>query len=136
MKQVNKAVISFCILFIVSSLFIDSAVGAAEKNKEEQKEQKKESFSLPKNVMSITKTNTFPNTPEDLEVIEPSQGTKELLEDVDIAIENPELIKLINESVIRPSPLAIGYRANVFLGRWPLHYKSESISEERRVGRE
>ena len=128
MKQVNKAVISFCILFIVSSLFIDSAVGAAEKNKEEQKEQKKESFSLPKNVMSITKTNTFPNTPEDLEVIEPSQGTKELLEDVDIAIENPELIKLINESVIRPSPLAIGYRANVFLGRWPLHYKSESTS--------
>src|SRR5690625_7896660 len=78
--------------------------------------------------MSITKTNTFPNTPEDLEVIEPSQGTKELLEDVDIAIENPELIKLINESVIRPSPLAIGYRANVFLGRCPLHYKYESTS--------
>src|SRR5690625_6919743 len=76
MKQVNKAVISFCILFIVSSLFIDSAVGAAEKNKEEQKEAKKESFSLPKNVMSISKTNTFPNTPEDLEVIEPSQGDR------------------------------------------------------------
>src|SRR5699024_7274727 len=36
--------------------------------------------------------------------------------------------KLLNESTIKPSPIAIGYRANVFLGRWPLNYKSENTS--------
>ena len=129
MRQVKKIVIFFCICLISTILFLDSSIDAAEeKDNKDKKDEKEESFTLPKNVMSITKTNTFPNTPEDLEVIEPSQVTKELLEDVEVIIENPELIKLINESTIRPSPLAIGYRANVFLGRWPLHYTSESTS--------
>src|SRR5690625_4155600 len=101
MQHDKKIVICLlCIIFFISFLFLDDTSNAAEKNKEKQKE---EDVILPKNVISISKTNTFPNTPEDLEVIEPSQVTKDLLENVKVAIENPELIKLINESTIRPS---------------------------------
>src|SRR5690625_1467205 len=99
-------------------------VDAAEEK--EEKKEKEDTFTLPKNVISLAKANTFPNTTEDVEVIEPSDATKELLEEIDIPIENPDLIKLLNESTIKPSPLAIGYRANVYLGRWPLHYQSEN----------
>src|SRR5699024_2784767 len=100
---------------------------AAEEEEMEDKSEE-ESFTLPKNVISLSKANTFPNTAEDYEVIEPSDMTKGLLDDVDIQIENPDLIKALNESTINPSPLAIGYRANIYLGRWALNYASENTS--------
>lgn len=93
-----------------------------------EKAEKEDSFTLPKNVHSIMKANTFPNTAEDDEVIEPSAETKALIEALNIKIENPNLIKLLNESTINPSPIAIGYRANIYLGRWPLNYDSENTS--------
>lgn len=95
---------------------------------EEKKKDKKEDFSLPKNVLSISKANTFPNITEDSEMIEPSKETKKLLETIDVPIKNPDLIMMLNESSINPSPLGIGYRASIYLGRWPLHYKSENTS--------
>ncbi|MFD1067282.1 YfkD family protein [Oceanobacillus locisalsi] len=86
-------------------------------------ETKKES-DIPSHVLDISKENTFPNSTEDQEIIEPSKLTKELMEEVDMPIENPELIKVLNESSIKPSPVAIGYRGMVYLGRWPINYQS------------
>lgn len=87
-------------------------------------EEKKDDTKIPSHVLDVSKENTFPNAREDEEIVEASDLTKELIENVDIAIENPELIKILNESMIKPSPVAIGYRGMVYLGRWPLNYES------------
>lgn len=119
----NK-ILSKCIQFFLITIFIlgTSLTIAAEPKKDT------DALQLPKNIISLVKANTFPNTAEGVEVIEPSNMTKELLSDSKIKIDNPELIKILNESVIKPSPIAIGYRAQVYLGRWPLHYNSENTS--------
>ena len=117
-------IISMIFILLISHITSTGAVFAEK----EKKEKEEESFTLPKNVLSISKVNTFPNTAEDDEVIEPSDTTKSLLDEIDIPIENPDLIKLLNESVIQPSPIAFGYRANIYLGRWALNYKSENTS--------
>ena len=119
-RKQMKWMIPLILLFVLSA---NGFLLAAEKNK-----GKEDAFKLPKNVLSISKANTFPNTSEDFEVIEPSEMTKELLEDINIPIENPDLIKLLNESTIKPTPIAFGYRASIYLGRWPLHYTSENTS--------
>jgi len=87
-------------------------------------EEIKEGSNIPSHVLDISKENTFPNSTEDQEIIEPSKLTEELIEEVGIPIENPELIKILNESSIKPSPIAIGYRGMVYLGRWPINYQS------------
>ncbi|SHN28256.1 YfkD family protein [Gracilibacillus kekensis] len=81
---------------------------------------------IPDQVTSIEKENTYTQMSEEDATIEPSDEVKELLEDAKIDIDNPVLIKLLNESTIKPSPFAFGYRANVYLGHWPLSYQSES----------
>ncbi|WP_068677675.1 YfkD famly protein [Oceanobacillus sp. Castelsardo] len=93
---------------------------------EEQKDDKKskDPFEIPSHVLDISKENTYPNTTEDQEVIEPSELTKELMDGTDIPIKNPDLIKMLNESALDPSPIAIGYRGMIYLGRWPLNYES------------
>lgn len=100
------------------------------KKKEETKENKNEeqSLTLPKNVLSIMKANTFPNASEEMTIVEPSSFTKELLEGVNEPIENPEIIKILNESSVKTTPFSLGYDADIYLGRWPLYYKSESSS--------
>src|SRR5699024_8651958 len=128
-----KLVLLTCSLLLFSTFLTTESIVFAEEEKEDKQEEKKDrkeedEFKLPKNVISLSKANTFPNTIEHGEVIEPSSTTKELLDELKIDIENPDLIKLLNESTIKPSPIAIGYRANVFLGRWPLNYKSENTS--------
>lgn len=112
------------LLFVVLlTLFSAQISFAAEKGKDKDKE-----FSVPKNVLSISKTNTFPNITEDVEIIEPSKETKALLKTTDQPIENPDLISLLNETTIKPSPISFGYRASIYLGRWPLYYQSEETS--------
>src|SRR5690625_2647831 len=114
--------LAFVIIFITMSFLVPTE--SLSKNKE--KEDK--GFHVPKNVLPIEKENTFPNTPEDIEMVEPSETVKQLLEGLSPSIDNPDLIKLMNESTLKPSPLSFGYRAEVYLGRWPLHYESESTS--------
>jgi hypothetical protein len=77
-------------------------------------------------LVSIENENTYKQMSEEDTSIEPSKLVKELLEDVNVEIDNPQLIKSLNESTINPSPIAFGYRANVYLGHWPLSYQSES----------
>src|SRR5690625_4849497 len=91
-------------------------------------ENKEEQLILPNNVLSITKSNTFPNPSEEMAFVEPSELTKKLLESIKEPIENPEIIKLLNETSIKTTPFTLGYQSDIYLGRWPLYYKSESSS--------
>lgn len=88
----------------------------------------KENFKMPNHVLNISRENTFPNPAADQEVVEPSKETKELLESSEIKVENPELVRMLNESTIKPSPVAVGYRAEIYLGHWALDYKSAETS--------
>ncbi|EWH23005.1 YfkD famly protein [Bacillus haynesii] len=79
---------------------------------------------IPNSVTNISKENTYPNASQDQPRLQPSELAEELLKTTDIAIENPHLIKMLNESSISGTPLAIGYRATIYLGRWALGYTS------------
>lgn len=92
-----------------------------EKKKEDEKKGKDE---IPSHVLNISKENTYPNTTKDQTVLEPNKLAKELIESAEEEISNPELIKMLNESTLKPSKLAIGYRGEIYLGYWPIHYKS------------
>lgn len=110
----------YCIALIVTVyalLFPLNSFGA-------EKENTKGEYDIPSHVLTISKENTFPNSTEDQEVVEPSELTEDLLNEIDIPIENPDLIKMLNETTLKPSPIAFGYRGMVYIGRWALNYKS------------
>lgn len=111
------------VILIVGSIFILPFSSHAD-----EKKKKKNEFEVPNHVLTISKENTFPNTSEDQEVIEPSELAKSLMDELEIKIENPSLIKLLNETTIKPSPISFGYRGSVYLGRWPLNYKSDTTT--------
>ncbi|WP_062105692.1 YfkD famly protein [Bacillus niameyensis] len=94
---------------------------AETKNKKETNKK----IEIPSFVLNIEKENTLPNLSEDLPQLKPSEFTRELIDSADEAIENPNLIRILNESSINKSPLAIGMRATIFMGEYPLNYKSE-----------
>nr|WP_205317689.1 YfkD famly protein [Oceanobacillus zhaokaii] len=95
---------------------------------EEKAKTKVDAFEIPSHVLNISKENTFPNSSEDQEIMEPSELTQELIDGVKVAIENPDLIKMLNETSIKPSPVGIGYRGMIYLGRWPLNYDSKETT--------
>ncbi|WP_164670029.1 YfkD famly protein [Virgibacillus doumboii] len=111
------------IVFVFVCLFPFTSLG-----EEQEKDKEKNEYEVPSHVLNISKENTYPNSTEDQEVVEPSELTSELIDSVDVSIENPELIKMLNETSINPSPLAFGYRGMIYIGRWPLHYKSEETN--------
>ncbi|MBB5325008.1 hypothetical protein HNQ34_002107 [Anoxybacillus tepidamans] len=82
----------------------------------------------PNSAVDISKENTYPNPTQDLPYLQPSSFAKQLIESADVKIENPELIRLLNESSVSSTPLAIGYRATIYLGQWPLNYQSLETS--------
>jgi hypothetical protein len=92
----------------------------------ENKNVKKEpaTYQIPPSVRNITKENTYPNSTQDLPTLQPSELTKQLIDSSKVKIENPDLIRMLNESSINSSPFALGYRAIVYLGQWPLNYES------------
>jgi len=94
----------------------------------EEKEDPKKEFEVPNHVLNISKENTYPNSTEDQEVVEPSELTSELIENAEVPVENPDLIKMLNETSINPSPIAFGYRGMVYIGRWPLNYESSETN--------
>jgi hypothetical protein len=79
---------------------------------------------IPSSVTNISKENTYPNPSQDQPMLQPSALSKELIESAGIPIENPDLIKMLNESNISGTPLALGYRATIYLGKWALGYQS------------
>jgi hypothetical protein len=117
----RKSGFALIIVLVLACLFPVNSFAA-------EKEKSKDNFKVPSHVLSISQENTFPNTTEDQAIVEPSKLTKGLLENVDVPIENPNLIKMLNETTLKPSPVAIGYRGMVYLGRWPLNYQSSDTT--------
>lgn len=83
---------------------------------------------MPSSVLNISKDNTFPNDAQDLPRLQPSKFAQELLKTANIKIENPDLIRMFNETTISNAPLAVGYRAKIYLGQWALNYESIDTS--------
>ncbi|WP_406945656.1 YfkD family protein [Halobacillus sp. SY10] len=110
------------IIFIGIFMFISAGSISAE-NKKAEKES-----AIPNHVLNISKDNTYPNSTDDQELLEAEEITKELMEDTDIRVKNPQLIEMLNETSLKPSPFAIGYRGEIFLGRWPLAYESKETN--------
>ncbi len=123
-------VIRFVFIWLILYLLLMVPNGVLVEAEEEKKKrpQASKELTLPNNVISITKENTFPNPSDDATVVEPSDLARQLINEASETIENPELVKLLNESTIKTTPLTFGYEAEIFLGRWPLRYESESSS--------
>lgn len=99
------------------SLFTVTAAEAAKKSDNRH-------YQMPSSVMNIAKENTYPNPTQDLPSLQPSEFTKDLLSTSKVKIENPDLIRMLNETSINKTPFAIGLRATIYLGEWPLNYES------------
>ncbi|MDD9150385.1 MULTISPECIES: YfkD family protein [unclassified Sporolactobacillus] len=83
---------------------------------------------VPDYVADISKENTYPNPSHDQSELVPSGYTKSLLQSSKVAIDNPALIKLLNESSLHPSKWSIAYSARIYLGEWPLSYTSKETT--------
>ncbi|MGB8000140.1 MAG: YfkD family protein [Anaerobacillus sp.] len=90
--------------------------------------EKDQSMKVPDSTVNISKENTYPNPAQDLPTLQPSELTRELTNSSTVKIENPELVQILNDSSISPSKLAIGYRANIYLGKWALNYESNETN--------
>lgn len=115
----NKTLMYLSGFLLFSCIFMNPSMSFAK-----EKEQTTKPYEIPNHVLTISKENTFPNSTEDLEVVEPSKLTKSLLDGIDISIDNPDLIKLLNETTLKPSPISLGYRGMIYIGRWALNYES------------
>lgn len=104
------------VLILLVIFSIPSAISAKEKSV---------GVKIPSSVFSIEKENTVANPSSELMRLEPSDFTKNLINASKVPVENPELIRLLNESAASQSPLSFGTRATIFLGEWPINYKSE-----------
>lgn len=96
----------------------------AKNNKKQVELPKSNLIAIPNSVMNITKENTYPNPAQDMPKLQPSELTQQLIDSSKIKIENPDLIRMLNESTVNSSPFALGYKAIVYLGQWPLNYES------------
>ncbi len=111
MKKVQLLVFMIVFLFISTYLFFVSA-----------------EIQVPETVKNISRQNTYPNADTIPERVHPSQTTQELLQTTDYTIENPNLIRMLNESTIKNSFLSIGSRSSIFLGNWALSYQSKETT--------
>ncbi|WP_079526507.1 YfkD famly protein [Halobacillus hunanensis] len=107
------------LIVLIGFISLVSSQGTLAKEKGQDKNS-----TIPNHVLNISKDNTYPNSTEDQEILEAEELTDELMEESDVRITNPQLIEMLNETTLQPSPFALGYRAEIFLGRWPLAYKS------------
>src|SRR5699024_1310166 len=116
MGQFSK--IKVCLLSFILFFFLVNTSLAAE-NKP---------IKMPDNVHSIAKENTVVNNENEIETIVATEDTKELLSGLKYQITNPLLIQQLNESSIKGSPFALGYRGMIFLGRWPVNYETKETT--------
>ncbi|WP_026673453.1 YfkD famly protein [Alkalihalobacterium bogoriense] len=110
------------IVFLLALLVVLPLQTLAEEDDKKPKEKK--GLQIPEYVLNISKENTYPNPTQDLPQLQPSEMTKELLESSNEKIENPELIRMLNESSVSFLKSALLMRASIYLGEWPLSYES------------
>lgn len=120
MNKNNKCILA---ILVFAYLLMSPVIGFAE-----EKKQNSAQYEIPSHVLTISKENTFPNSTEDQEVVEPSKLTQNLLDSIDVPVDNPDLIKLLNETSLKPSPISLGYRGMIYLGRWALTYESNETA--------
>ncbi|HEX7064382.1 MAG TPA: YfkD family protein [Bacillales bacterium] len=101
---------------------------AAQPALAKDKKQDEKNVKVPDYVVNISKENTYPNPTQDLPHLQPSSLARTLLDTVDVNIENPTLIRMLNETSINPTRTSIGFHAKIFLGEWPLSYDSEETN--------
>ncbi|TYR79202.1 hypothetical protein FZC66_16435 [Priestia megaterium] len=94
----------------------------------EKKETRTPATNIPSSALNISKENTYPNSSQDTPYLQPSELSQELLNTSNVKIENPDLIRILNETSISKTPWAIGFRATVYLGEWPLNYESAATN--------
>lgn len=117
------SILALCSLIMLS--FLPPTFAENEKGKPTKpKVHKVEKYHVPNSVKNIAKENTYPNPTQDMPLLQPSDLTKKLQESTKVKIENPDLIRMLNESTINSTPFAVGYRAVIYLGQWPLNYES------------
>lgn len=110
------------------SLLSFSTIHAEKPAAPEAKKEKPQQVQVPNSVLNITKENTYPNPTQDMPTLQPSELTKDLIESSKVKIENPELIRMLNETTVNSTPFAVGYRAIIYLGQWPLNYESSETA--------
>jgi hypothetical protein len=120
--MMRKKVILLFIGLVFTFVFLPNV--GAEKQLEKEVPPSKQLINAPSSVLNITKENTYPNPKEDIPKLEPSELTIDLIKSTKIKIENPELIRMLNETTVNSTPFAFGYRAIIYLGQWPLNYES------------
>ena len=116
------------IFTVIFSLFLMITPAYADKNANKPIPQTQQQVKVPNSVMNIAKENTYPNATQDQPFLQPSDFTKQLLKSSNVKIDNPDLIRIFNESNINRSPFSIGLRATIYLGEWPLNYESTETS--------
>ncbi len=87
-----------------------------------------QSINVPNSVVDISKENTYPNPAQSEPELKPSSLAEELIKASNVKIENPTLIRRLNESDIHTTKLALGYHAHIYLGKWALNYDSEKTT--------
>jgi hypothetical protein len=118
----KKKLMLLFIGIIFAFAFLPNA--GAEKQLEREVPPLKQLIKAPSSVLNVTKENTYPNPKEDIPKLEPSELTMDLIKSSKIKIENPNLIRMLNETTVNSTPFAFGYRAIIYLGQWPLNYES------------
>jgi hypothetical protein len=116
----NKVLLVFVLIFLSAT-----PIGFAKQVPQTAKYIKAK---IPTSVLNIAKENTYPNPAQDVPYLQPSDFTKKLIEASKVKIENPNLIRMLNESSVNNPPLAFGLRATIYLGEWPLSYESTETS--------
>ncbi|MCA1055899.1 YfkD family protein [Rossellomorea aquimaris] len=115
------------VLMFILAFFVATTGSHAEKSPAPKKEADSKNVTVPNSVLDIAKENTYPNSTQDQPYLQPSEFTQELLDTSNVNIENPNLIRILNESSINKAP-TIGLRATIYLGEWPLNYESTETS--------
>jgi hypothetical protein len=124
-KLLYALVVGFLFSLLSFSTIHAEKPASPEAKKEKQPQQQ---VQIPNSVLNITKENTYPNPTQDMPTLQPSELTKELIESSKVKIENPELIRMLNETTVNSTPFAVGYRAIIYLGQWPLNYESSETA--------
>lgn len=117
------------LIFLLGLIFLLSLQQPVWAEKEKKKDDKVPNVvTVPNSVLNITKENTYPNPTQDMPKLQPSELTQNLIDSSKVKIENPDLIRMLNETTVSSTPFALGYRAIIYLGQWPLNYESTETS--------
>ncbi|MDX8342699.1 YfkD family protein [Rossellomorea sp. YZS02] len=131
--KIMRTVLMVILAFFVATTGIHAESSPKKSNEKPKAAEKapkaKEdtSVKIPNSVLNIAKENTYPNSTQDQPYLQPSEWSQELIETSNVRIENPNLIRMLNESTVNKAP-TIGLRATIYLGEWPLNYASTETS--------